>query len=137
MRLISGDPGVAPLIDPGYLTESYDVEQLIAGLEEVERLVRTGAFGEWGGHCQTESLLQLPRAQLERFVRDAASSFFHLSGTCRMGAGDETVVDPELRVHGVEGLRVADASVMPTIVSSNTNAATVMIAERAAELIIG
>jgi choline dehydrogenase len=135
VRLASADPGAAPLIDPRYLSEDYDQDQLIAGIEEVDRLVSTGAFDEWGGRCETEVLVQLSRVALETVVRDAVSSFFHLAGTCRMGVGDDAVVDPELRVHGLDGLRVADASVMPTIVSSNTNATTMMIAEKAADLI--
>ncbi|MBM0126189.1 GMC family oxidoreductase [Pimelobacter simplex] len=137
LRLVSADPGVAPLIDPRYLSEQYDVDQLVAGIEAVDELVRTGAFATWGGRSQAASLLQLGRRELEGVVRDSVSSFFHLSGTCRMGVGPDAVVDPQLRVHGLTGIRVADASVMPTIVSSNTNAATVMIAERAADLVLG
>ncbi len=137
LRLASADPDVAPLIDPRYLSEQYDVDQLVSGIEEVDRLVRTGAFDAWGGTSGTDALLRLDRRDLEAFVRDAASSFFHLSGTCRMGVGPDAVVDPELRVLGLSGLRVVDASVMPRIVSSNTNAATVMIAERAADLVRG
>ncbi|WP_028655117.1 GMC family oxidoreductase [Nocardioides sp. J54] len=137
VRLVSRDPDVAPLIDPRYLSEQHDVDQLVAGIGVVDELVRTGAFDEWGGKSQTDALLQLGRADLERVVRDSVSSFFHLSGTCRMGSGPDAVVDPQLRVRGLAGLRVADASVMPTIASSNTNAATVMIAERAADLARG
>lgn len=137
VRLQSADPDVPPLIDPRYLTESHDMAQLIAGVEEVHRLTSTGAFDEWGGKSETEALLQLDTPALERVIGDSVSSFFHLSGTCRMGQGGDAVVDPELRVHGIAALRVVDASVMPRIPSSNTNAATVMIAERAARLILG
>ena len=137
IRLASADPTVPPLIDPRYLTDSYDMDQLIAGIEAVDVLAKSGAFDEWGGVCETTTLLQLDRPQLEHTVRDAVSSFFHLSGTCRVGADSAAVVDPELRVNGVAGLRVADASVMPSIVSANTNAATVMIGEKAADLLRG
>ena len=137
VRLASADPTVPPVIDPRYVTERYDVEQLVHGIEQVDRLVRTGAFDEWGGRSEAERLLGLDGPALDRALMDAVSSFFHLSGTCRMGAGQDAVVDPELRVHGLEGLRVVDASVMPQVVSSNTNAATVMIAERAADLVLG
>lgn len=136
VRLVSPDPDVPPLIDPRYLSEQRDVDQLVAGIMVVHDLVGTGAFDEWGGRSRTEELVQADDAMLERVVRGSVSSFFHLCGTCRMGGGPESVVDPDLRVRGVEGLRVVDASVMPTIVSSNTNAATVMIAERAADLIL-
>ncbi|MBJ8348854.1 GMC family oxidoreductase [Antrihabitans sp. YC2-6] len=137
IRLASADPTVPPLIDPRYLTDDYDMDQLILGIEAVDVLAKSGAFDEWGGVCETTDLLQLDRPQLEQTVRDAVSSFFHLSGTCRMGADAAAVVDPQLRVNGVDGLRVADASVMPSIVSANTNAATVMIGEKAADLLRG
>ena len=137
IRLASADPTVPPLIDPRYLTDDYDMDQLIAGIEAVDVLAKSGAFDEWGGVCETTDLLQLDRPHLEQTVRDGVSSFFHLSGTCRMGADAAAVVDPQLRVNGVDGLRVADASVMPSIVSANTNAATVMIGEKAADLLRG
>lgn len=137
LRLVSPDPQVPPLIDPRYLTEQHDIDQLIAGLESVDVLTKTGAFDEWGGVSVTEQLLQLDREDLEDVVKDSVSSFFHLSGTCPMGASDDAVVDPQLRVRGLDGIRVVDASVIPRIVSANTNAATVMIAERAVDLIRG
>lgn len=137
VRLASADPAIAPLIDPRYLSDDNDVDQLIAGIEAVDRLSEGSAFDEWGGVCETKSLLQLDRPQLVKAVHDAVSSFFHLSGTCRMGTDPGAVVDPQLRVVGIDGLRVADASVMPTIVSCNTNAATVMIGEKAADLLRG
>ncbi|MDT0203065.1 GMC family oxidoreductase N-terminal domain-containing protein [Nocardioides sp. AE5] len=137
VRLVSADPGVAPLIDPRYLSERRDVDQLIAGVEEVHAMAGSGAFDDWEVVTGTADILQKPRAELEEFIGDAVSSFFHLSGTCRMGTGDDAVVDPDLKVHGVAGLRVVDASVMPRIVSCNTNAATVMIAEKAADLLQG
>jgi choline dehydrogenase len=135
VRLASGDASVPPVIDPRYLNASYDLDQLIAGIELVDEIVTTGAFDEWGGASQTTAMLKLDRAELERTVCDAIGSYSHLAGTCRMGSDAGAVVDPQLRVAGVEGLRVADASVMPTAVTCNTNAATVMIAEKAADLL--
>ncbi|AHH17450.1 L-sorbose 1-dehydrogenase [Nocardia nova SH22a] len=131
IRLASADPDVPALVDPRYLDQDNDIEQLIAGIEAADRLARTGAFDEWEATSDTATLLRLDDRELRREIRDSVSSFFHLSGTCRMGA----VVDPSLRVNGVDNLRVADASVMPDIVSCNTNAATVMIAEKAADLL--
>ena len=137
VRLASGDPGAPPVIDPRYLSDSYDLDQLIAGIELTEQVVATNAFDDWGGASQTTALLQLDRVELEQAVCEAVGSYFHLAGTCRMGSDAGAVVDPELRVAGVDGLRVADASVMPTLVTCNSNAATVMIGEKAADLVRG
>lgn len=137
VRMGPGGPGAPPVIDPGYLTEPYDLEQLIAGIEAVDKLATTGAFDEWGGVCDSAALLQLDRPELEKAIYAGVSSYYHLSGTCRMGSDARAVVDPQLRVQGIAGLRIADASVMPTIVSCNTNAATLMIGEKAADLVRG
>jgi choline dehydrogenase len=137
VRLASADPDDQPVIDPRYLTESHDVEQLVAGIKISDRIVRTGIFDDLGGESETTALLALDRHGLERAVRDALGTYMHPVGTCRMGGDSEAVVDPQLRVAGVAGLRVADASVMPVIVSCNTNAACVMIGEKAADLIRG
>lgn len=135
IRLASADPEAPAVIDPRYLDEDNDIEQLVAGIEAADRLARTGAFDEWEATSDTANLLRLDARELRRAIRDSVSSFFHLSGTCRMGSDAGAVVDPCLRVNGVENLRIADASVMPDIVSCNTNAATVMIAEKAADLL--
>ena len=137
IRLASSDPEAPLLIDPKYLSDPYDTEQLISGIEVVNTLAETNAFDEWGGTSDAPTLLRLDRPELEKAIHDSVSSFFHLSGTCRMGTDATAVVDPHLRVRGVDGLRVADASVMPSIVSCNTNAATVMIGEKAADLLRG
>ncbi|MFT4232789.1 MAG: GMC family oxidoreductase N-terminal domain-containing protein [Leucobacter sp.] len=137
VRLASADPLTDPLIDPGFLREPADLEQLVAGVELMDAVMRAGVVPRWGGEPDTTRLLRLDRADLERELRDAASSYFHLAGSCRMGADAQSVVDPELRVHGIDGLRVADASIMPTAVTVNTNAATVMIGERAASFVAG
>ena len=137
VRLGSADPDRPPVIDPRYLSDPADVAVLAAGIGLVEEIVATGVFDEWGGRSESTALLRLGRDGLERAVRDATGSYFHLAGTCRMGSDTGAVVDPQLRVAGVHGLRVADASVMPTLVSCNPNAATVMIAEKAADLLRG
>ena len=113
-----------------------ELEQLSTGIEAVDGILTANDLGEWqAGTSEFRRLLEGDRGALEHAVREAAGSYFHYSGTCRMGSDAEAVVDPELRVNGVDGLRVADASVMPTIVSANTNAATVMIGEKASDLL--
>ncbi|MBF6245668.1 GMC family oxidoreductase N-terminal domain-containing protein [Nocardia elegans] len=135
IRLESADPELPAVIDPRYLDDNHDIEQLVAGIEAADRLARTGAYHEWEATSDTATLLRLDARELRREIHESVSSFFHLSGTCRMGSDAGAVVDPRLRVNGIDNLRVADASVMPDIVSCNTNAATVMIAEKAADLL--
>jgi choline dehydrogenase len=135
LKLHSADPADKPLIDPAYLTVDADVEAMVRGTELVRELASATAFDEWrgaealpGDHVQGTDALR-------DFVRRAAGTYYHPVGTCRMGIDADAVVDPELRVHGVVGLRVADASVMPDIVSANTNTAAILIGEKAADLI--
>ncbi len=136
VRLASADPKAAPLINPNYLGEDSDVQRLLLGIEKARELNGTSAFAAWG----TTEVLAGEQIQDEAGLRDFVSrgtgTYYHPVGTCKMGADDEAVVDPELRVHGIEGLRVADASVMPNVVCVNTNAATIMIGEKAADLIL-
>jgi choline dehydrogenase len=137
LRLSPHDPKGPPMIDFNYVGDAHDMDQLVAGVEAVHELTRTGAFDEWGGHSGTDELLKLDRPDLERSILDALSTYFHPVGSCRMGEDKDAVVDPALKLRGISGIRIADASVMPEIVSSNTAAATIMIAERAAELVAG
>jgi choline dehydrogenase len=135
LRLASTDPFAAPLIDPNYLAEPRDLATLVAGMELVRETVVHPATAQEVGHEMLPGSHQSGDG-LAEFVRRHASGVYHPVGTCRMGTDERAVVDPALRVHGVDGLRVADASVMPSIVGGNTNAASMMIGERAAELII-
>jgi choline dehydrogenase len=137
VRLWSCDPSAPVMIDPRYLSERSDVDAAVTAVDLTARLAETGAFDEWGGRCDARVWLNRDRAQLEQLIADGVSSFFHLCGTARMGSDDQAVVDPCLRVNGVEGLRIADASVIPEIVSSNTQAAVMMTGEKAAALIAG
>ncbi len=136
LRLASTDPFDAPLIDPNYLAEPADLATLVAGMELVRETV---AHPEVAPEVGQEVLPGADEvgADVAEYVRRNASGVYHPVGTCRMGTDERAVVDPALRVWGVEGLRVADASIMPSIVGGNTNAASMMIGERAAELIIG
>ncbi|MEZ0365006.1 GMC family oxidoreductase [Mycobacterium sp. pUA109] len=135
VRLASSDPFTLPLIDPNYLAEPRDLATLVAGMELVRETVGHSAIAPELGREVLPAADQ-EGADLADFVRRNASGVYHPVGTCRMGTDERAVVDPALRVGGVNGLRVADASIMPSIVGGNTNAAAMMIGERAAELII-
>lgn len=127
-------PHGAPLIDLGLLRDEADVALLTKGVAIARDILRQKPFKPHGlqeilpGH-------QVPDAALADFVRENARTVYHPVGTCAMGTGPDAVTDPQLRVHGIQNLRVVDASIMPTIVSGNTNAPTIMIAEKAADLI--
>nr|WP_281376505.1 GMC oxidoreductase [Actinomycetospora corticicola] len=115
------------------LTDPADVDAAVAGVEIGLELADQPAFRKLVARRVAPETTD--RTSLVQFVRRAAMPYFHPVGTCAMGVDEASVVDPDLRVRGIEGLRVADASVMPTITSANTNAPTVMIAERAAHLV--
>jgi choline dehydrogenase len=137
VRLRSADPSWAPAIDAGYLTDERDLDALVSGMEKAREIAATGPLtsvlaDEWSPGPAVQG-----RDALRASVRDTLESLYHPVSSCRMGTDDQAVVDPQLRVHGIEGLRVVDASVMPTLVRGNTNAPTMMIAERAADLILG
>jgi choline dehydrogenase len=129
------DPDAAPVIDPNYLGSEADVERVVHGIEVARRLAATDAFSSWQGREVLPGPDVTTDDELRAFAATGTGTYYHPVGTCAMGSGPEAVVDPELRVHGLEHLRVVDASVMPRIVCVNTNAATIMIAEKAADLI--
>ncbi len=145
MRLASPAPDAAPLIDPGFLSHPRDLDRIEAGLRMIRSAVATPEFAtalteaeagvklteRWPGPGATS------REALRGYARQAVGSYWHPAGTCRMGTGADAVVDPELKVRGVDGLRVADASIMPTITNAHPNATVLAIAERAAALIQG
>jgi choline dehydrogenase len=131
VRIRSSDPAEAPRIVSNYLTAPRDLRTLLEGLQMCRDIYRQASFaGLW-----VEEKLPGPM-DLETFARHQGGTVFHPTSTCRMGSDDRAVVDPDLRVRGVEGLRVIDASVMPRMVSANTNAATIMIGERGAEKVL-
>ena len=132
----SDNPLDPPSIRGNYLAESSDVAALVRGVGISREIHAAKAFDEVRGEEMLPgSEIQGPEA-IEEFIRNRAEAFYHPVGTCRMGPADSSVVDAELRVHGIEGLRVADASVMPGITSGNINAPTLMIGARAVEMIL-
>jgi choline dehydrogenase-like flavoprotein len=137
VRLASADPLAAPLIDPNYWADPHDREMSIRGLKLARDIMRQDALKPFvlaerlpGPDVQTD-------ADYFNYACAHAKTDHHPAGTCRMGADPQAVVDPQLRFNGIAGLRVVDASIMPSVVSSNTNAATIMIAEKAADMIRG
>lgn len=137
IRLRSADPMVAPVIRANYLSERADVEALVRGVHLARRLGGAAAYDALRGDEVEPGAAVTSEAELEDFVRRAADTIFHAAGTCRMGPDGDgmAVVDSELRVRGVEGLRVADASIMPEVVNATTHAACVMIGEKCADLL--
>ena len=135
IALRTSDPLSAPIIDPNFLATENDLDILRKGLGISRQIIGQPAFDQLRGKELSPDADASPE-EIDDYLCSHAQSNFHLVGTCKMGIGDDAVVDPSLRVRGVERLRVVDASVMPRIVASNVNAATVMIAERAADLIL-
>lgn len=135
LRLSSADPQAAPLIDPAFLQDPDDMARLMRGFKLMRSLLQQPALTRHGGTESASSAQAQSDAQIEQFIRNHADTIYHPVGTCRMGPGPTDVVDARLRVHGVAGLRVVDASVMPTVVGGNTNAPVIMMAEKAADMI--
>ncbi|MCW5634770.1 MAG: choline dehydrogenase [Rubrivivax sp.] len=137
LKLAGADPLAAPRIDPNFLGEPDDAARLVRGFKLMRQLLQQPALARLGGRESPTSAAATSDAEIEQFVRNHADTIYHPVGTCRMGPGPLDVVDAQLRVHGLEGLRVVDASIMPSIVSGNTNAPVIMVAERASAMIRG
>jgi choline dehydrogenase len=137
LTLESSDPFAAPLIDPNLLSVPEDVLPLVRGIRLARQIFAAPAFEEYRARESIPGSSADSDAQLIDYIRAQAYTVHHPVGTCRMGSDAMAVVDPQLRVIGLEGLRVADASVFPSLIGGNTNAAVVMVAEKAADLILG
>lgn len=135
VRLHSADPLDAPVIDPGFLTEGDDLAVLVEGLQMIREVMADRAIAP---HVlgELEPGPGYPNETLAEEVLNRATTVYHPVGSCRMGVDDRAVVGPDLRVRGVDGLRVADASIMPSITTGNTNAPSIMIGERCASLVL-
>jgi choline dehydrogenase len=137
VRLRSKNPADTPIVDPNFLGDDYDLATSTEGIKISRDILRQAAIAKFirkehfpGDHIRSQT-------ELETYARQYGRTSYHPVGTCRMGVDAGAVVDPELRVRGVDGLRICDSSIMPRIVSSNTNAPTIMIGEKATDLILG
>jgi choline dehydrogenase-like flavoprotein len=135
VRLASKDPLALPLVDPAFLNEPDDLARMVRGFRLMRNILQQPALAQFGGRELSVTASAQTDAEIEQTIRQLADTIYHPVGSCRMGPGDMDVVDAELRVHGLQGLRVVDASIMPRIVSGNTNAPVIMIAEKAAAMI--
>uniref|UniRef100_UPI003F496AB5 GMC family oxidoreductase n=1 Tax=Cupriavidus yeoncheonensis TaxID=1462994 RepID=UPI003F496AB5 len=138
--LAAADARAAPRIDQNLLADPRDVETMLAGLRIARRILDQQPLARLGPTPHNYASLRFDGTDDEAaraFIRATTDIIFHPVGTCRMGGDAGSVVDPQLRVRGVEGLRVADASVMPTLIGGNTNATAIMIGEKAADLVRG
>ncbi len=136
VTLRSNDPTAAPLIDPAFLAEKADLDVLVRGFRLVREIMARPEIKDLVGAELAPTTKYTTDAELEDQVRLRATTIYHPVGTCKMGVDAAAVVDPKLRVRGIEGLRVADASIMPSITGGNTNAPCMMIGERAADLVL-
>lgn len=134
VRLADRDAATMPLIDPAFLTDPYDIATLRRGVRAMYRILETPPLSDFGG-VDANPIDLADDAALDAALRARADTVYHPVGTARMGSDDRAVCDPRLRVRGVDGLYVADASVMPQVVSGNTNAPTIMIGERCADFL--
>jgi len=135
LTLASADPFAAPRIDPNFLGEAEDARRLVHGFRLMREILQQPALAGYGGRELATSAAAQDAAAIEAFVRGHADTIYHPVGTCRMGSGPLDVVDAQLRVRGLEALRVVDASVMPSVIGGNTNAPVIMIGEKAADMI--
>ena len=138
VTLTSKDPAADPKIDPAYYEDDEDLQTMLRGVRMAQKIFASAPLVDSIGEPTTEaSRPELSDEEVIKDIRYWSSTLFHPVGTCKMGNDPMAVVDDQLRVHGIEGLRVADASIMPTIVGGNTNAPTIMIGEKASDLIKG
>ncbi|MBL4929411.1 GMC family oxidoreductase [Fuscibacter oryzae] len=137
VSLSSSDPAAAPLIDLNCFADPYDMDCSIEGVRKSLEILQQPAMAPFLRRIHTPGEIPRSHEEFVTFVRSHARTAYHPVGTCRMGGDEASVLDPQMRLRGIEGLRVCDSSAMPRIVSSNTNAPTIMMAEKAADMILG
>lgn len=136
IRIESADPTKAPTIDPRYFTDPNDLRVAREGIRIARKIISQAAFDDSRGREYQPGPAALSDDDLDSYIREKSHTLYHPVGTCKMGSDSMAVVDDELRVHGIDRLRIVDASVMPNIVSANTNFPTMMIAEKAADIVL-
>ena len=135
VTLASRDPFAAPRIDPNFFDDADDMARMIRGFRLMRDVLNQPSLAKLGGKELARSASATSGADIEQFIRNYGDTIYHPVGTCRMGSGALDVVGADLRIHGLEGIRVVDASMMPRIVGGNTNAPTIMVAEKASDMI--
>jgi choline dehydrogenase len=137
IALKSLNPTDQPLIQPNYLSTQKDIDVMVKGVRMSREIINQKAFDEYRGAELNPGLEVQTDNEITEFIRGNAETIYHPVGTCKMGNDEFSVVDDKLRVRGVENLRVVDASVMPTLIGGNTNAPTIMIADKISDHILG
>jgi choline dehydrogenase len=137
VTLTSRSPRAAPAIDPHFFADARDLDILVHGVRVARRILNAKPFERYGGIEVMPGAAVNSEDEIRNYIRSSSSTAYHPVGTCTMGIGPSAVVDARLKVYGVDGLRVVDASIMPLIVGGNTNAPTIMIAEKASDMILG
>ena len=135
VRLASSDPLALPLVDPDFLSSRDDMDRMVRGFKLMRQILAQPALSALGGRELAATAKAQTDDDIEQAIRNLADTIYHPVGSCRMGPDDMAVVDAQLRVHGLQGLRVVDASIMPRVVGGNTNAPVIMVAEKAADMI--
>jgi len=135
LKLISSDPHAKPAIDPAILQEDHDLEVMVEGIKIARNVLNAPALAEYRGVEYMPGESVRTDDEIRDYIRQNTQTIYHPVGTCKMGSDDMAVVDSRLRVHGIKGLRVADASIIPRIINGNTNAVCMVIGDKCADLI--
>ena len=136
LKLASADPTADPLIDPNFFGDEADLDVVVEGIKIARKIMMSAAFDAYRGEEHLPGADVQSDDEIKEFARNYTQSIYHPVGTCKMGNDPMAVVNDRLQVHGVKGLRVADASIMPTIVNANTNNPSIMIGEKCADMVM-